>query len=359
MKVLHVTDAWAAGVAPAVGGWISSCALVDHAVLARGRDGLPLPTMAGVEMFTLPARPLAAARALRRTVRATGAEVVHAHSSRAGVLARVVPTGASVVYTPHGFAFQRTDVSGLMRRLFRLAEWLLARTRATIIACGRYEGELARGLGRPGRVIEVPYAMPDVRRAGGESCEPPAGGGRVVFMGRLAPQKGVEFATAVVAAVRRRRPAVEVLWVGGGGEAEAELLRGAGVTVTGWVDRADALDLLTTADVYVHTAAWEGLPLTVLEALSAGIPVVARTLGPLDELHVPQAATPEEVAALADHVLSPAGRATATTAAAGVQAARPATDEVGRRLAAAYTSARHHSGVSSPRSAASRRASST
>jgi glycosyltransferase involved in cell wall biosynthesis len=56
------------------------------------------------------------------------------------------------------------------------------------------------------------------------------------------------------------------------------------VHVTGWLPRADALSLLATAHVYLHTAAWEGSPITLLEAADLRVPVVARSIPALDSL---------------------------------------------------------------------------
>jgi glycosyltransferase involved in cell wall biosynthesis len=84
------------------------------------------------------------------------------------------------------------------------------------------------------------------------------------------------------------------MWVGGGEPAAEQALRDVGVLVTGWSPRRSALGWLATADVYVHTAAWEGAPVSVLEAAALGLPIVARRNPSLAALGMPSLSdTPE------------------------------------------------------------------
>ena len=66
--------------------------------------------------------------------------------------------------------------------------------------------------------------------------------------------------------------------MGGGAPGEEAALREAGALVTGWLPRQAALERLAAADVYVHTAAWEGFPVSVLEAAALDLPILARRI---------------------------------------------------------------------------------
>ena len=71
-----------------------------------------------------------------------------------------------------------------------------------------------------------------------------------------------------------------------------------------WLPRQAALDRLATADVYVHTAAWEGCPVSVLEAAALDLPIVARRIPALEALGVPTLCdTPEAMVAAARTLL--------------------------------------------------------
>ena len=118
-------------------------------------------------------------------------------------------------------------------------------------------------------------------------------------MGRVRRQKDPDFFAAAARAARD----LDWVWVGGGDEAGEGRLRAAGVRVTGWLERSAVLDELATADVYVHTAAWEGAPLSILEAARAGCPVVARKIAPLRTLEPGfLASNPSELAGCARKV---------------------------------------------------------
>ena len=105
----------------------------------------------------------------------------------------------------------------------------------------------------------------------------------VVTLGRICAQKDpLYFAEA--AEHYRYRGIRTWVWIGGPSEDDkkateyVERLNEAGVTITGWLPRDEALTWLSLAHVYVHTAAWEGNPMTIYEAAVRGLPVIARNI---------------------------------------------------------------------------------
>jgi len=82
----------------------------------------------------------------------------------------------------------------------------------------------------------------------------------------------------VVEATRRAGVPVTATWIGEGDQQARQLLSAARVTVTGWVDREAVAHVMRQHDVYLHCAAWEGFPVTLLEAFAAGCtPVIRQT----------------------------------------------------------------------------------
>jgi glycosyltransferase involved in cell wall biosynthesis len=123
---------------------------------------------------------------------------------------------------------------------------------------------------------------------------------RVLALGRTVPQRRPEACARILAAIADLG---EVAWIGGGGGDRgtagfAALVR-AGIEPTGWLPRESVMRELESAAAYLHWTAWDGLPLSVLEAMAADAVVVASDIGPNREVLGPrQVCSTEEQAAL-------------------------------------------------------------
>jgi glycosyltransferase involved in cell wall biosynthesis len=101
--------------------------------------------------------------------------------------------------------------------------------------------------------------------------------------GRLAHQKGLEFLVQAAEMLRPRFPDLKILIVGEGSEQAAlqEMVDRAGlqenVRLLGL--RMDIPDLLALFDIYALPSRWEGLPMAILEAMAAGLPIVGSAVG--------------------------------------------------------------------------------
>ena len=115
-------------------------------------------------------------------------------------------------------------------------------------------------------------AVTHPRSTGGDPSSPL----RIAGNGRLGPQKDARFFAEAVSSARSDGIDVDAVWIGGGDDEIARHLLDSGVDVTGWCSREQALKILATCDVYFHTAQWEGFPISILEATTAGLPVIAR-----------------------------------------------------------------------------------
>lgn len=205
-------------------------------------------------------------------------DVIHLHSSKAGVLGRIASflqrNGTPCFYTPHGFSFLRRDISSHKRTAFRVFESIPARLAGITLACSESEMQHAQSLFSRNKVVLIENAInvsaikpaqPDANRF----C-------RVATSGRLCPQKNPA-AFSRLAADCEHIPDVEFLWIGGG-ELEAELLidgqRPRNLVVTGWVSSEEVANHLEETDIFVMTSLWEGMPLSLLEAQTAGLPAV-------------------------------------------------------------------------------------
>ena len=304
--ILHVVESLGSGVTTALESYLRSTPDFVHVVLGWRRRGAQTDDELGrlaAAVLPLPAGRLAQLLAVRRWVEALRPDIVHAHSSYAGLYVRLLPRrlAGAVVYTPHGFSFERRDVPAPLRAAFWLAEAALSLRGACVAAVGPREADLARRLPGARQVVHVPNVICLEEPVQPLRAAEPTGAAAearlcLATLGRITPAKDPAFFLRMVRLGRELGLPVRWLWVGGGAPADERELRDAGVLTTGWLPRASALGWLATADAYVHTAAWEGAPVSVLEAATLGLPILARRNPALATLELPVLCdTPEEL----------------------------------------------------------------
>ena len=233
--------------------------------------------------------PGADARALRALVDFTRREQVdllHAHSSKASLLAGLAGawSGRPSIYTPHTWAFQR-DGSRLAAASYAAIEAVLARRcHQRIIAVSDSEATAASRWHVAGHdAVQVvrsglPPAPATLSRSAARcelalDPEQPV----VAWVGRLHRAKRPQD-LAPLAARLRGKALLVALGQNLADSREGAALRSAGGRV---VEGADPRVLLAAADALVLTSAWEALPFCVLEAMQASLPVVAYDVGDL------------------------------------------------------------------------------
>lgn len=310
LRILHIAEAFGGGVFEMTRILAEQAAANGHEVaIAYGRrPETPEDVRAGVdrrvELFETPwvtRTPLAQVRAalmLRRVVASWRPDVIHLQSSFAGVMGALALRGTSVpmVYSPHGYAFGMSSEASMRRRLYRWAEHLVARRVDLVVAISAAEGESARKeVGAP-RVKILENGIPELDRhrlPEPAAPEHPA----VIAVGRIRPQRQPEACARILGALR---DTAQVTWVGGGDPEQADVhaLEAAGVPITGWLTRDGTLDKLADATVYLHWTAWDGLPLSVLEAMARDVVVVASDIPPNRELLGPEQVFDDEDSAV-------------------------------------------------------------
>jgi glycosyltransferase involved in cell wall biosynthesis len=314
-----------------------------------------------------PIAPGADARALRAItgwLAKGGYDVVHTHSAKAGALGRLAAARAGVprvVHTFHGFPFhdfqsrpRRAAYVGIERYLSQFTDVFLAVGAAVAAEAVR------RGIAAPDRVrvinpvIEAPSALtsPAVRAAARGKLGAPVGCKVVGTVGRIDYQKAPECFIDAIAALGR--PDVYAVWIGDGPlrrklEARARR-RGLDGRFICLGHRDDVSELLPGFDVFVMASRYEGLPCSIAEAMTAGVPVVATTVNAVPDLVVAGEtgllAGPERPAQLATAVAymldAPAEALRMAAAAERLVAGRFNADSLAPVLASAYTAGPGH-----------------
>ncbi|MBU2696848.1 glycosyltransferase family 4 protein [Pimelobacter sp. 30-1] len=335
MRVVHLVESLGGGVLSSVLTMVDATPDIEHHLVTwprrdhadTGDERRPFHTTGA-----LPRGPLAAARALRAEVGELAPDVLHAHSSYAGMLARGGELDVDVIYSPHCFAFERRDIGAVHRAGIRHIERALVRRTAVLVACSPHEAVLARNLGHR-RVVTVPNRAlnpPDVRARFATPL-------RVVTAGRISSQKDWRHLLAAKRSFDDAgvRPA-QWEWLGGGEPGAEAALREGGIAVSGWLSRDEVVRRLAAAQVYVHTAAWEGAPVSIIEAATVGLPIVARRIPTLESLGVPGlAASPEDLALRVAGLLDP-GQWSAEQVSSLAFAADHSASAQRRRLGTAY-----------------------
>lgn len=292
LRVVHVVESFGGGVAAAVNDYVQNAPEAQHQLLFATRADAPVD-LRDLECFDsaveLPRGHFARLRAIRSALRdANHSVVAHAHSSYGGVYARLAATGLShvrVVYTPHCFAFERRDIGWPARAGYRAAEYALAPLTDCFAACSPREAALARRLTASVDVVFVPnIAPPDVPRQDRSALATSHRAPLMVGAGRLGPQKDPLFFRDAVVSLRRAGIDVRAKWVGGGDLQLTRLLEESQIEVTGWLRRESVFAELGRADLYVHSARWEGFPVAILEVAALGVPIVVRDISAFESI---------------------------------------------------------------------------
>jgi glycosyltransferase involved in cell wall biosynthesis len=233
-----------------------------------------------------PWRDARAALEIRAYLKWLRPDLVSAHSSKAGWLCRLVGTqlGIPALFTAHGWSFT-TGVPALPARLYRWVERLTAGLADRIITVSEYDRQLALRyrVVSPAKLVTVHNGMPDVApalRAEPERCPP-----RLVMIARFEPQK--DHTTLLRALAQLKATPWELDLIGDGplraqaGALVAELGIGQRVRFLGF--RRDIGEQLAAHELFLLISHWEGFPRSILEAMRAGLPVVASDVGGVRE----------------------------------------------------------------------------
>ncbi|GGP27254.1 glycosyltransferase [Silvimonas amylolytica] len=284
--IAHVVESFGAGTLSMVTA-MANRQIADHhqvTVIHSVREETPANWRElfadGIELIQLPMTraisPLAdfkAGRMLHNTLKALQPDVVHLHSSKAGALGRILSwiyRGPRWFFSPHGLSFLQRAEGRLKNTIFLVIEKLLAGSPVTFIACSPGEAKEIR--------THLSSNVQEVHNAVDLGAITPAPGNhgvvRIGTVGRVTLARNPELFAEIAAALGKPGE-IEFVWIGGGDESGEMALRDAHVAVTGWVDRKSALARMAELDIYIQTSRWEGMPVAVLEAMGAGLPVIA------------------------------------------------------------------------------------
>jgi glycosyltransferase involved in cell wall biosynthesis len=298
MRVLLCHQPTDGGVGRHIGDLIDGLTDAGHEVIVCS-PALPAGVASAVRHVPLDLRRAVAPRAdlaaLVRFVgvlREVGPDLIHAHSSKAGAIARLARFArprTAVVYTPHGYAFAGHFSRSSERLVYKAIERALSPLASRVTCVCEAEARLARSVGPRGRVRVVHNGI--ATPAPGEADPLVAGlrerGPVIGALTLLRPGKGLETLLAAAPSLLERHPDAQLAIVGEGPDLEALREQARALGVAGAVHflgpTSDPIGALRGMQVFVHPSWAEAFPYVILEAMALGLPIVASDVGGIGE----------------------------------------------------------------------------
>lgn len=213
---------------------------------------------------------------IRSHLKKTAPDNIILHSSFAGFLGRIASIGtlhkSNFYYIPHCISFMRKDISQLKKLTFILFEWFAALKKSAYVACSESERkEISayipfRKCHLVENAVNINITEPRPKTSTTKT---------IITVGQIRPQKGPKEFAKIAKHTLSIDPNLRFIWVGDGDTDSRAELDSSGVTVLGWIPKDEVITLLDTADIYLSTAKWEGMPVSLIEAIYSGLPLVA------------------------------------------------------------------------------------
>ena len=234
-----------------------------------------------------PSSDIKVEKALRRIIKQLKPDIVYAHSSKAGALARIADLGLKnkVIYNPHGWAFNMQQ-SAKKKEMYKWVEKISAHfcDKIVCISDAEKESALREKICKPSK-LQVIYNGIDLEEI--EKTTPmsrvqlgiPEDAFVVGMVGRLSKQKAPDTFVKAAKLIKEKIPNAFFLMVGDGelrGQIESLINQydlGSSFLITGWVDNPTAY--MKIMDVGMLLSRWEGFGLVLPEYMACGVPIVA------------------------------------------------------------------------------------
>ena len=247
--------------------------------------GVPFRLVPDLVRSIAPHRDLAACRQLQALFNELRPDLVSTHSSKAGWLGRLAARHLRipVIFTAHGWAFTE-GVPRPQRSVYALAERVMSPLADRIITVSEYDRKMAlqKRIAPPSKITRIHTGVHGCTRRPRPS---PAAAVRIVMIGRFTAQKDHASLLHALGQLAQLNWTLDLV---GDGPLQAQAIAlagslGIGERVRFLGARDDVCEVLYEANICALISYWEGLPRSVLEAMSVGLPVVASDVGGVSE----------------------------------------------------------------------------
>ncbi len=279
-KVLHIVEAFGGGVFTVLNDLINGTSddyeiVVAYSLRAQTPKNFreffdSKVKFIEVKNFTRsinPKKDIKALKEIKRIVKEEKPDIVHLHSSKAGVLGRLAVNGNKIrmFYNPHGFSFLKQDDSKLKRCIYWMIEKIIAifNRKCTIVGCSKGEYLEAKKLNKNSICINNGV---DIDKLNKETAklndkEIDYDNIKICTVGRISFQKNPQMFNEIAT----NFPNIEFTWIGDG--ELKDNLKESNILITGWKSKQEVLKILNNNDIFLLTSLWEGLPISLLEAM--------------------------------------------------------------------------------------------
>jgi glycosyltransferase involved in cell wall biosynthesis len=249
-------------------------------------QGVPVTILRHLAVPIRPTQDVRAFREIRRALRNSVPDILTTHSSKAGILGRLAgrSLGIPVVFTAHGWAFT-PGIPALRAAVYRAIERMAGPLSSRIITVSDFDRRLAleARVAPADRLVTVHNGIPDAPVE--LRAEPGRTPVRMAMVARFEPQKDHPTLFHALAGLRQQSWQLDL--IGNGPlmpdmEALASRL-GIADRVRFLGQRMNVDEILAQAQISLLVTNWEGFPLSILESMRAGLPVVASAVGGIDE----------------------------------------------------------------------------
>jgi hypothetical protein len=224
---------------------------------------------------------LKAIKEIKKIVNDINPNVVHLHSTKAGMIGRIAINNKNIklFYTPHGFSFLMEDASKIKKKIYWLIEKIATHRKCTIICCSYGEYQEASKLSKNATYINNGI---DVKKIDKEvekflKKEIDFNNLKICTIGRIDYQKNPNLFNLIAKDLNE----YEFTWIGDGNM--QDVLTSENIKVTGWKTRKEVLEILNENDIFILPSLWEGLPISLLEAMyMEKICIVSNVIGNKD-----------------------------------------------------------------------------
>lgn len=229
-----------------------------------------------------PTKDIKAFFEIKRIAKEVCPDIIHLHSSKAGALGRIAFNGRKIplFYTPHGYSFLMKNHSAVKRMIYKAVEAMCGKKACTTISCSEGEHQETLKLTKNAAYVSNGININDLQKMMDYVGKVKAHPFTVFTLGRICYQKNPRLFNEIAMSL----PNVKFVWIGDG-ELRDEL-NAPNIEITGWAEREVALRRSMSGDVFLLTSLWEGLPISLLEAMyMKKLCVVSDVIGNRDVIH--------------------------------------------------------------------------